>query len=246
MKPDGRRAPILVYTICALVLITISWLVASGRVGTKEIGAAFLAMVGTLVGALLAFRLQEDREELKIERQLKAALDHALFVAARQFNALRVLWERDLAPFVTEFDRAFNLPALRPPPYADLVHDLEGLHSLLDIADPNILMRLLVEQETFHQVFRALELRNNFYIEEIQPAIAALRLNKTSFTLEEITTALGQQRYQRAVNESATIYSLAGGAVQSLPAIHRDLFTLAKQAYPGSKFIRLDLEEQPA
>lgn len=86
-----------------------------GSVGEKEVAASFLAMVGTFLGALFAFRLNENKENMKVEEERKAALNRALFVVARQINALKSL-SKHLAPFHTEFERAFNLPAVRPLP----------------------------------------------------------------------------------------------------------------------------------
>ena len=55
-------------------------------------------MLGTFLGALFAFRLNENKENAKTEKERQAALNRALFVVARQFNATKSL-SKHLAPF---------------------------------------------------------------------------------------------------------------------------------------------------
>ena len=71
-----------------LVGITATYLLWSGVIGGREVGTAFLALLGTFVGALFAFRLNESRGTRKLEVERKAALNRALFVLLRQYNAI--------------------------------------------------------------------------------------------------------------------------------------------------------------
>ena len=111
----------------------------------KDIGIGVLAMLGTLLGATLAFRLNESKEATKSSSEARAALNRALFILARQQNAL-ILIAKQLEPFQTDGELAFNLPAAKVPTYEDLTHDFRALEFLLETSDANSLMQLTVEQ----------------------------------------------------------------------------------------------------
>ena len=121
-----------------------------------------------------------------------------------------------LAPFHTEFERAFNLPAVRPPSYSDLVHDYQDLDFLLEVGHPNVLMRLSVEQERFHQTLESLRVRNNFYVDEVQPVIAKNSFNRKPVPAQEFEAALGERLFGTAINSANILYSLVAESVQSL------------------------------
>ena len=216
---------------------SVMYFIMQGNIGQKEVGAAFLAMVGTFLGALFAFRLNESREDTKLEKEHKAALNRALFIIARQYNAVCSL-AKDLEPYKLEFERAFNCPALRPPTYSDLVHDFETLDFLLEITDPNVLMRLSVEQEGFHQMIESLRIRNDLYVNEIQPVIAQHGFNRRSVLAHDFRTALGERLYESAVNSASTLYAHVAGSRQRLSSMHAELFNAAKNAYPDAKFVK--------
>jgi hypothetical protein len=222
-------------TVAAVALIGFSLV---GDVGAKEISASLLASLGTFLGALFAFRLNESKDNAKLARERKAALNRALFVLARQRTALKLLL-RDLHKYASEGERAFNLPAYRPPSYDDLVHNFQDLEFLLESGHPNVLMRLTVEQERFHQALGSLRLRNDFYVAEVQPEIARLSLNGKNVTNEQLASALGERVFAGAMNSATSLYFHFEESNKTIPAMHEELFNTAKELFPNERFVRV-------
>lgn len=229
--------PYLYLSILLAVAAAVVYFIVEGTVGAKEVGTAFLATVGTFVGALFAFRLNEQKETLDRDKERKAALNRALFIVVRQYNAIRSL-ERQLEPYKSEFDRSFNCPAFQPPAYSDLMHEFESLTFLLELNEPNVLMRLSVEQECFHQAIESLRVRNAFYVNEVQPVIANSGFNRRAVPASEFQAALGERLFSGAVNGASVFFAHVTESRQSLLAMHGELFAAAKRLYPDAKFIK--------
>lgn len=207
----------------------------------KDLGTGLIALLGTVIGATLAFRLNEDREREREHAAHRAALNSALFVLARQWNAVHLL-AQDIEPYTTPFDRAFNFPAAKPPSYKDLVHRFEVLDFLLESDDVNTLFRLSVEQERFHQVIATLDVRNEFYVRELQPEIAKLRLNGKALTLGQAEVALGERLFGTAMRSAESFHSHVEASLKSLRTMHEELRGVAKKLYPGYKYVAFNEE----
>ncbi len=230
-------SPFLYLCILLAVAGAIVYFIVQGSIGPKEVGTAFLATVGTFIGALFAFRLNEAKESTKTNKERKAALNRALFIVVRQYDAMRFLADQ-LAPYQTEFEKAFNCPAFRPPPYSDLTHDFEALDFLLEVGEHNVLMRLSLEQEGFHQAIESLRVRNDFYVNEVQPVIAKSGFNLCAVPAHEFQAALGEQLFSRSINEASVMYAHVADLRKSLLVTHAELFGAAKKLYPDGKFIK--------
>ena len=202
-----------------------------------DISNVFFAMFGTFLGALFAFRLNESKDLAKIDKDRKSALNHALFILARQHNALQS-FAKHLALHSTDFDRAFNLPAQKPPSYSDLIHDFQELEFLLESSDPDVLMRLAVEQESFHQTIESIRIRNEFYVNELQPALALSNLNFRRVSLNELEARLGVRLISTAISAAKNLYFHVESTEASLAAMRVDLFKVAKIIFPKDLFIK--------
>ena len=221
--------------VAATVAVALAFI--QDAIGAKEIATAVLALLGTFLGATFAFRLNQDKDEKKLHKDRREALNRAMFVLARQANAVHQL-KRDYEKFSDPVDRAFNLPALKPPTYSDLVHNFADLEFLLESADPNILLRLTVEQERFQQVIESIKTRNEFYVNEFQPKLAAVALNGRVTSVQEASTLLGERIFGGAMNGAAIAYQHLCASDSSLPEMQDALLAAAKQIYPGSKYVK--------
>jgi hypothetical protein len=224
-----------------VVLIVVVGLL-SGAIGAKEIGTGSLALLGTLLGALLAFRLNEERERTREHERRKAALNRAILILSQQWNAVANLQANYLNRFADPIQRALALPAANPPAHANLTHKLEDLEFLVSVSDPNLLARLLVEDDGFHQFITALRLRNEFYVTTVQPAVDREQLANRPTSEEELRSKLGPAVFDRAINEAATVYALASAAAAGLDKMADEMHVAAKTLYPDSKFVRLNPE----
>jgi len=203
----------------------------------KDVVASLLALFGTFLGAILAFRLNEDKERRKELKANVKALNKALFVLGRQANALRTI-SSNIAGYKSEFERALNLPAFNPPSYGDLSQDIEGLSFLLESEDPTILLELTVEQERFEQVIESLRMRTNLHLYELQPEVARLNLNGRNMTEIEAAAELGERLYGAAVQAANNIYEHAEATEKSLPEMQEKLRRVAQKLFPDAQFIK--------
>jgi hypothetical protein len=232
------RGALVIYGVIAVAIVAgIATLLIREVLTEREIAGSLLTLLGTFVGALLAFRLNERKDELKIEKTQKQDLNAALFVLARQSNTIGGL-HRVLCKFESDFERAINCPALRPPDYADVALDFGALAFILE-KNPSLLLKLSLEEEGFKQALQSLKTRNDFYISEIQPAIDKLGLNQKSMTMSELEAALGERLTQTAFNTARVVYQLVKEANEGLPKLHGDLFGIAKELFPDAQFVRL-------
>lgn len=220
-----------------LLAVSIALLVVRDVLTEREVAGALLAMLGTFLGALLAFRLNERKDELKIAKTQRQDLNTALFILARQCNAIGGLHDA-LSKFSSDFERAFNCPALRPPDYENVSLDFGALAFILD-RNPSLLLKLSLEEEGFKQALLSLKTRNDFYISEVQPAIAGFGLNRKAMTRRELEEALGERLAQTAFNSARVVYQLVDESNQGLPSVHAQLFEIAKELFPDAQFVKL-------
>jgi hypothetical protein len=207
-----------------------------GAIGAKEVATAILALLGTFLGATFAFRLNQDKEDKKLQLIRREALNRAIFVLARQANAIHQL-KRDYDKFTNPFERAFNLPALKTPSYSDLTHNFTELEFLLESDDPTVLLRLTVEQERFHQVIESIKTRNEFYVDEFQPKLAEVGLNGQVTSADDASQKLGERIFGAVLNGTQIAYSHIDASDKSLPEMQAELLKVAKRLYPNTKFI---------
>lgn len=192
--------------------------------------------VGAFIGAFSAFWLKTHEEKKKAKEEKKNALNSALFVLIRKINAIQCI-KRDLDNYKTPFDRALLLPAMKPPDYSNVKQDIDGLHFFIDIDNAQMLMELTIEQERFEQAINAINIRNEFYVNEVQPALSFHALNGKPLPLEEIEEKLGERLFQGAINGAATMYELVNASDISLREKYTSLREIAKGLFPGEKFV---------
>jgi hypothetical protein len=242
MTPNQR--PKVQYLYAAIIVVVagaVIWSIATGNVTGKEVSVAFLASLGTFLGALFAFRLNENKENAKTLSEQRAALNRALFVLARQLNAVKS-FTKYLQPFNTSIERALLLPAHKPPQYENLRQDFKAIEFLLEHGGTNLLMRLAVEDERFHQTFEIIRIRNDFYVAEVLPEIARHGFQGKDVTWTQLNDALGERILESAVNYSKGVYFHVEESMKSIPQMHADVHAAARAIFPRDKFINFEAE----
>ena len=192
--------------------------------------------VGGFIGAFSAFWLKSYEEGKKDKEKQKRALNLALFVLIRQSNAIQCI-KRDLEKYKTPFERGLSLPAMKPPDYSSLKQDIDSLQFLIDEDNAQILMELTVEQERFEQAISSINIRNEFYVKEVQPALSFHALNGRPLPLAEFEEKLGERLFQGAINGAAALYEHVYASEISLHKKYTELREIAKKIFPGEKFV---------
>ena len=211
---------------------------AHDKLAVKDVITALLAMLSTFMGATLAFRLTETKESERQLKEQREALNWALFIVTRQSNAIASL-KKEADKFISPFERAINLPALKPPSYTDLIQNFTSLDFML-ADNPNLLFLLTVEQECFHQAISSLNVRNDFYVNELQPVISKLRINRKYFSELELEAALGDRLFHGTINGMTVAYDHLSKSNVSLSVVHAALLEYARSRFPGHKFVAFE------
>jgi hypothetical protein len=234
MSPPHSRKLYSILTAAVLAVGVVA--VYIDLISTKDLVLAMLPLVTTFLGATLAFRLTEDKEREKEQHRRRHALDFALFVLMRQHNAVR----QCLSPFQeakSPFERAFNVPANKPPDYQGLKQALSELSFLLDTGHPQLLFELAIEQERFEQAIEALRIRNEFYVDELQPALERVEMIARRVTLEDAERLLGSRIFGASMNQAQFVLEHFEASSESLPNMVKSLRGAAKQLFPNASFV---------
>lgn len=238
------RAQLLYAAIAVVVTLIALGAAYLQLIDVKDLVVAVLPVLTTFLGATLAFRLNEDREEKKEQLRRKQALDYSLFILLRQDNAVR----QSLEPYRTAANdaaRAFMVPAFKPPDYLSLKQDIASLSFLLELGYPQLLFELSIEQERFEQVFEALRIRNQFYVGELQPALERTGMNGSKVTLAEAKTILGARIYDSAMNQAQDLFDHFQASEKSIPEMFASIRSTAKALFPSAAFVSYEYNAPP-
>ncbi|MCR3959584.1 hypothetical protein NUK42_12605 [Aeromonas veronii] len=240
MKNLRDYQPEIFGVIVALAVLNI-WYLCSVAIDESVVPKSYDYLIrvltvaaGGFIGAFSAFWLKSYEEGKKDKKKEKSALNSALFVLIRQINAIQCI-KRDLDKYKTPFERGLSLPAMKPPDYSSVKQDIDSLQFLIDNAQ--ILMELTIEQERFEQAINSINIRNEFYVNEVQPALSFHALNGRPLPLAEFEEKLGERLFQGAVNGAAVLYELVYASDVSLHERYTELRVLAKKLFPGEKFV---------
>ncbi|RNF85258.1 hypothetical protein EER27_05690 [Lysobacter psychrotolerans] len=212
---------------------------SDGSFEAKDVAAGLFALFGTFAGALLAFRLEENREKAREVRAQKTALNRALLVLGFHHNEIRT-FRNLIAPHRTDIELAFNLPASQPPEQIDMRQKFDELDFLLDSSAPQVLFDLIIEQERFDQALQAVRQRNEFYVREVQPVFAAQGLNNRRVSMAELKSKLGEYLFGGALQGAETIREHIEGSNESIPVAVEKLRKVAKELFPDEKFLMFE------
>jgi hypothetical protein len=230
------------WSYCILVLVggsALVWLAWNGSFAGKDLGAGLFAMLGTFLGALLAFRLQQAKEAAAEVARRKAALNRALLVLGVHYNGISNHLPY-LAPFKTDIELAFNLPALQPPERTVMQQKFDELDFLIESETPQVLLDLIVEQDRYEQAMQAIRQRNSFYVDHVQPQLALHGLNETRVSNKQLRETIGDYLFGGALQGAVTMKEHLVASNTSLPQAAAALRAVAKRLYPNEKFVQFD------
>tara|TARA_R100000935_G_C2828471_1_gene163641 strand:- start:329 stop:1150 length:822 start_codon:yes stop_codon:yes gene_type:complete len=167
---------------------------------------AVIIAIGAFIGSWSAVKLNESKEASESYRRRKEALNQAIFVIARQMNAVQLI-KRDIQQYREGVERAFNLPPQKPPVYSDLRQDISSLSFILETDAPQLLLELTVEQERFDQAIESINVRNEFYVHQVQPAVSQQGLPSLRMTRQKLKDALGERIFGGAMQGARELSS---------------------------------------
>ncbi len=228
------------FLIIVFIAILLAALSATDNFSANDFAKALFPLVATFLGAFLAFRLQEYREELKDQRHKKASINRAILVLGFQHNEIRQ-YVKSTSTYKDSIDLAINFPALQPPEKYDISQNFDDLYFLLESHSPNILFELIIEQSRFDQAMESIRIRNEFYVQKFQPILAEKQMKNKKMSKLEMEQELGEYLFCSAVNGAKSMSEHIQESDKSLFELLQKLRKLAKEIYPGDKFIEFEL-----
>ena len=194
------------------------------------------SLAGAYFGAKKANDLAMSHLETKEDRERKLSLNRALFVLLRKYNAMKSYKEL-LLPLEDDSSRAFKVKPWQTNNYKDLLIDTSSLEFLLEDGEPDILFRALIEQERFEQALSAIEIRNKFQVETIDPILQEKGIGDCKIPLPVAIDKLGEHNFKGLVQGTDEVYKHVYNTCDSLKAMLRELHTYSKEKYPKVKFV---------
>ncbi|WP_147423438.1 hypothetical protein [Marinobacter nauticus] len=150
--------------------------------------------------------------------------------------------KRDLEQYQEGVQRAFNLPSQKPPKYSDLKQDINSLSFVLETDTPQVLLDLTVEQERFDQAIESINVRNDFYVYQVQPAISQKGFTSLRVTRQQLREALGERIFEGAMQGARELSSHVVETDSSLPQMYSRLLDFSKKHFPGEKFVHWEIK----
>lgn len=195
-----------------------------------------IILIGAFFGSYSAFKLNDKKSIQENYLAEKAAINKGLFITCLMMNAIKSVC-KSYGPYESSPSRPFNLPAIKPSNYDHLRFDFESLCFLLEDS-PQLLMDLDVEQKRFEMVFSAILLRNNFYVNEVQPVLSDSGLSNGDVTKEALKKTLGDRLFYGLENYTNEIYFHLKLTDKSLNEMYEEIIAEAKKRFPNEKFIK--------
>ena len=203
-------------------------------------------LIGTGVGAWLAFwskRRMDAGDEIKKQ---KAAANYAMFVLQRQVNEL-VCIERDLNPWRSGPDVGWRWIAIRAQKqFAELpaLH-LEDLAWTIKKLDPNLLSRFMVARDKCLAVRGTLELRGQSHLralDEIDAKTRGVTYVGEPPSLNRLASELPVRQASELQFYTDQLFELTEDAIQFNAALATELHKAFREIWsdPNFRIIRLE------
>lgn len=201
----------------------------------SEISSALATLVAAFAGAWFAFHFQENKELLKKHKERVSLINQALIALIRQYQALENI-KLELEPFKDDPIRHIRAPGVTTNQFSDIKIKVETLSFLIDSPEPTLLIKIMLEQERFEMALKAVELRSQRHVSDLQPKYAALAIPDGSLVnIGDLRTQLGDFLFEACKNETNQMYEAVYSCADSTVAAINNLFNYAKLVYPKEK-----------
>lgn len=247
-----RVSGIVLVIVCGMV---IAHLFLTDELKVMHFGNLVLSLVGTFVGAWLAFARDRAKDKLdqsrkRIERQesidekRRNAINRALFVLGGQQNEINQLFHL-LAPYVAVQHRQFRTPAFESPGgiISRTPQVFDDLLFLVDLRRADLLFDLMMEQSRFDSAILIYNQRMAYHINVLQPAFEKAGVptdDKEHYIIPDLEKALGMRVYHTAVKYSDGMFQQIEDMRGSLARIQARLIDAAEELYPTHHFVKFE------
>jgi hypothetical protein len=215
-----------------------------GLVSVDKLMAGLGALVGTFVGAWLAFRFAKTaRDQTKADDNVTAG-NLALFTLTTMWNQTRQHQKEVVAEYRNREDAWLNLPAASPL-NEKLTFELKDLAFVAQLA-PTAFANLLMEQERFRLAAYMVEEHRRIALEEAWPKLAAAGITMNEGRpVEEVERALGPGITRQLKVITAGIINNFDENEASLKKAFVELRSALLKIFSERKFINFKFDSDP-
>lgn len=195
-------------------------------------------------GATLAFKfnnrlegIKNERIELKEKAQNAAILNKALLNIAMQLNTIGNM-KKKLSKYNTIHDKAFSMNAEKN--FNDnAIVDINEI-ALILTSKPQLLLEINNEQDGYIQTIEYFKIRNEHYLNILQPKMFELGLLDRKATIGEYEDALPPPIFKAAYQSVVVLETNILETDKGLKVIFQSLRDACKELLPEHKFIALN------
>lgn len=210
----------------------------------NQLVPALATLVAAFIGAWFAFRLTDKAHARQTENQNVAAINRALFVVLRQFNAVKNVRDQLIDPVRNEPGRFIKMLALMPLDYSALKPDFESISFLLETDKRGLMVDLMLENERFHNVIEGVNERSKLHLEVIQPLLVSAGIREGGeYPLGAMEKALGPQFGPHLKRSTEDAINHIDSCYRSLLEFGNHFADEMKKSYPKKSFIKFESKE---
>ncbi len=192
----------------------------------NEMFLAIPTLFATLMGAWVAFKLEDNRRKEKQEKKNISACNKAIYILSKQYGRLLELQDKTIDPVRDSLEPWREMKPELIMDYKDIKLNIEDILFFQDTSHKDILYKLLEAEKKFHNTFDTFNKRSQFFLEEVQPRL----LDKTAIACSN------KDDYKQLMDKIEDLTDKAilfvDGAVKFIEKIQYDLIKAIKDIYP--------------
>jgi hypothetical protein len=237
LKIEGPWIGYVVIAIALSAAVVVG--VAFGHIDGKDVVGWAFPLIGTFLGAFLAFRIQEVKDRRAELRGQIEVVNKTLLTLASQYNHLFNYNRNVLIQHEHPMERIISLQATGLGDRFDARIVTEDLVFLAYRGEANLLMELSVEQGRFDSAREVVALRCELMVKEIFPLVEQHGLLGQMITMAQLEAAFGERLFGTLVTATEQVYAHVPSTVESILQASNKLHAAAKRLFPGVQFIKV-------
>ena len=229
--------------LLALLFVALLFAVAylTETVSPRDLATWTFPFVGTLLGAILAFKYQGINEALRRDELRAGAINRAILVLVSQAHYLSTV-QAELAKGKDSWQQISNLRAFPSPPSSHARQRVEDLTFLVERGDANLIVEVEASQRRYDDCILHLNIRNDLLFEVVHPIAARSGLMGKPISMEQFKQALGEMHFARWEMAATNVYQAVPAALEAMPKVAAKLRDAGRKWFPRRKFIeRIDI-----
>lgn len=206
-----------------------------------------ITLVSVFLGAYLAFKHQNRRENKQQNQRNINAINRALFTLYR-YREIQISFSREIIDPIRDRDPSTwwidMAPALTGH-FQRIPMVTDDLNFILSSESPDICSYLFLEEQSYNIFLQLQHDRCSAYNNELAPRLEALNMtNENRPSNDEIAGRVGRNTYHTLMDLTESIVNSVRSNLVSIMSIHDRLREYAISMYPDATFIEIRGQER--